>query len=223
MLLLRGLNGSGTKSNVKAMAYRRLNLPLQRLIVAAALIAVPLVSNNSARSAEPKWPPAPYKYIVIDQELRDVLTEFGQNIGIHTKISDAVTGRRVRSEFTLVGPREFLQRICNSYGLVWYFDGTVLHINAQGEIRTELIPLVSVRSDTLVDRLDALGVADPRFAIRTTGNTSVVSVSGPPPYLALIRQTVAALEKSMAPRPIREVTDGDERRVRVFRGNREGS
>ena len=205
------------------MANSLPNMRLQRLIFAVALIAIALISNNPARSAEPKWPPSPYKYIVIDQELRDVLTEFGRNIGVHTSISPAVTGRRVRSEFAVVGAREFLQRLCGSHGLVWYFDGTVLHINVESEIRTELITLASVRSDNLVDRLNALGVADSRFAIRITANTSVVSVSGPPPFLSLVRQTVAALEKSMAPLPIREVTDGDEKRVRVFRGNREGS
>ena len=205
------------------MANSLPNSRLNWLIFAVALTALSLVSNNSARSAEPKWPPSPYKYIVIDQELRDVLTEFGRNIGVHTSISPAVTGRRVRSEFTVVGAREFLQRLCTSHGLVWYFDGAMLHINVEGEIRTELINLVSVKSDSLVDRLDALGVADPRFAIRTTANTGVVSVSGPPPFLARVRQTIAALEKSMAPLPVREVTDGDERRVRVFRGNREGS
>lgn len=199
------------------------NLWSKRLFLTVALMGVSLVSNNSARGAEPKWPPSPYKYIVIDQELRDVLTEFGRNIGVPTKISAAVTGRRVRSELAVVGAREFLERICNSHGLVWYFDGTVLHINVEGEIRTELITLLLVRSDRLIDRLDADGVADSRFAVRTTGNSSVVSVSGPPPFLALVRQTVAALEKSMAPHPVREVTDGDEKRVRVFRGNREGS
>ena len=179
--------------------------------------------DPSARSAEPEWPAEPYKYIVVDQDLRDVLIEFGRNIGIHTKISDAVAGRRVRSEFTPVGAREFLQRLCNSYGLVWYFDGTVLHINVEGEIRTELITLGNIRSDKLIERLGALGVADPRYAIRATDDANVVSISGPPPFLSLVHQTVTALEKSMAPQPVREVTDGDEKRVRIFRGSREGT
>jgi type III secretion protein C len=157
--------------------------------------------------------------MVIDQDIRDVLIEFGRNIGVHTKISDAVAGRRVRGEFTIVGAREFLQRLCGGYGLVWYFDGSVLHVNAESEIRTELIPLMAVRADSLEARLTALGVSDARYPIRTTGNAGVVSVSGPPPFLTLVRQTVAAMEKALAPPSMREVTDGDEKRVRIFRGN----
>jgi type II secretory pathway component GspD/PulD (secretin) len=205
------------------MVYNRPHLQPRRFMLAVALTCISFIPNHSARSAEPNWPPQLYKYIVVDQDLRDVLIEFGRNIGVHTKISEAVAGRRVRSEFTAVGARAFLQRICSSYGLAWYFDGTVLHVNAEGEIRTELFTLVYIRADRLLERLNSLGVNDPRYPISTTGNISVVSASGPPPFLSLVRQTVAALEKSMAPRRIREVTDGDETTVRVFRGNREGS
>jgi type II secretory pathway component GspD/PulD (secretin) len=205
------------------MANSRPSLRVQLAAIATAIICISVVSSHSASSAEPKWPSEPYKYIVVDQDLRDVLTEFGRNIGVPTKISDAVAGRRVRSEFTALRPREFLQRMCKGYGLTWYFDGTVLHINVDSEIRTELITLVSVRPERLVERLSALGVGDSRYAIRTTDDTNVVSVSGPPPFLSLVRQTVAALEKSMTPQPIREVPNGDEIRVRVFRGNRAGS
>lgn len=199
------------------------NTLMRRLFVGSSAVWMAMFFNYSARSAEPKWPTQPYRYIVVDQDLRDVLTEFGRNIGVPVRISDAAVGRRVRSEFATVSPRDFLQRLCTAYGLVWYFDGTVLHVNGDGEIRTEFITLGAARSDKLVERLNALGVADPRYAVRTTGKAGVVSISGPPPFLSLVRQTADAMEKSMAPQPVREVTDGDEKRVRVFRGTHEGS
>ena len=202
------------------MASNRQDLQAHRLILAVTFVCVSVLANHSARSAEPKWPPELYKYIVVDQDLRDVLVEFGRNIGVHAKISEAVAGRRVRGESTTVGARAFLARICGSYGLAWYFDGTVLHINAEGEIRTELFTLTYIRTDHLLERLNSLGVTDPRYPISTTGTVNVVSASGPPPFLSRVRQTVAALEKSMAPRHLREVIDGDETTVRIFRGNR---
>ena len=205
------------------MLNRLPNVRMYRLIQAVALICIPFVFNNSARSAEPKWPPQLYKYMVIDQDLKDVLIEFGRNIGVHTKISDAVAGRRVRGESAVVGAREFLQRLCGSYGLAWYFDGTVLHVSTESEIRTEQITLVYTSTNKAIERLTLLGVTDPRYPIRTTTNVSVISASGPPPFIALVRQTVAALEKSMAPRRLREIMDGDETTVRIFRGIKEGS
>ena len=198
------------------------NTLIWRLALGSSAVCLAMFFNYSARSAEPKWPAQPYRYMVVDQDLRDVLTEFGRNIGVPIRISDAAAGRRVRSEFATLGARDFLQRLCSGYGLVWYFDGTVLHISGDGEIRTEFITLAAVRSDKLLDRLNALGIADSRYAVRTTGKAGVVSISGPPPFLSLVRQTVDAMEKSMAPQPVREVKDGDEKKVRVFRGVHEG-
>jgi type II secretory pathway component GspD/PulD (secretin) len=198
------------------------NRRIQRIVLGSSLIWGAIFFNTSARSAEPKWPPQLYRYMVVDQDVRDVLTEFGRNIGVPINISGAVTGRRVRSEFAAVGAREFLQRLCGDHSLVWYFDGTVLHVNTESEIRTESVSLRAVRSDRLVARLNALGIADPRYSIRTTDKARIVSVSGPPPFLAMVRQTVAAMEKALAPQPIQEVTDGDEKSVRVFRGRQEG-
>jgi type II secretory pathway component GspD/PulD (secretin) len=182
-----------------------------------------LAPTAPASSAEPKWPKEAYKYLIIDQDLREVLAEFGRNIRIPVKVSDTVVKRRVRNDMVLATPREFLQRLCDAYGLVWYYDGAVLFISDDSEVRTELLNTGSVGAETLKSRLDNLGVADARFAIHAGGNASVVTISGPPPYLAMVRKTLDALEKANAPRPVQEVTDGDTLKVRVFRGSRQGS
>jgi type II secretory pathway component GspD/PulD (secretin) len=176
-----------------------------------------------AWSAEPKWPKEPYNYLVIDQDLRDVLTEFGRNIRVPVKLTDGVARRRVRNDLAVAPPREFLQRLCEVYGLVWYYDGAVLHVSDDGEVRTELLNTGSVNAETLLSKLKGLRITDPRYEIHTSGNSGVVSVSGPPPYVALVRKTIEALDKANAPRPTQEVPNGDATKVRVFRGTRDGS
>jgi type II secretory pathway component GspD/PulD (secretin) len=176
-----------------------------------------------AWSSEPKWPKEPYSYLVIDQDLRDVLTEFGRNIRVPIKLSDGVARRRVRNDVAVAPPREFLQRLCDAYGLVWYYDGAVLHISDDDEVRTELLYTGALGVESLLSKLNGLGVADSRYVIRAGGSGGVISVSGPPPYVALVRKTIDALEKANAPRPVQEVTDGDAMKVRVFRGTKQGS
>ena len=173
---------------------------------------------SEARSAEPKWPAGTYRYLVVDQEIQGILTEFGRNLGLTVKLSDQVGGRRIRGRMPVASAKEFLNRICDSYGLVWYFDGAVLHVNAESEVRTEVVGLGSVNPASITDKLQALGIADPRFPIRSTPDTGVISVSGPPVYLKLIRETLATMQKTNRPRNVREVEEGDEVRVRVFRG-----
>jgi type II secretory pathway component GspD/PulD (secretin) len=171
-----------------------------------------------AQSLEPKWPAGPYRYLVVDQDVRDILAAFGRNLNVTVKMSDQVGGRRIRGRLPVTTAKEFLARLCDSYGLVWYYDGAVLHISAENEVRTELVDLGNISPNTITDKLQALGISDPRYAIRSTGDTRVLSVSGPPSYLSAIRQTVLAMQKAATPRNVREVHDGDDIKVRVFRG-----
>ena len=156
-----------------------------------------------AQSLEPKWPPGNYKYLVVDQDVRDILLEFGRNLNMNVTVSDQVGGRRIRGRLPITTAEQFLKRVCESYGLVWYYDGAVLHISAENEVRTELVELGGVNPTGVNDKLQALGIADPRYAIRSTSDVKVLSVSGPPPYLSLVRQTVATMQKATIPKNIR--------------------
>jgi type II secretory pathway component GspD/PulD (secretin) len=176
------------------------------LMAAAILIGMPKV----AEALDPKWPQGPYKYVVIEQDLKDALIEFGRNINVPVKVSDAVKGK-LHGDMGSGSAEEFFKRLTASNGLVWYFDGSVLYVNAASELRTEVVDLGRILPTDVVSKLTKLGIADPRYPIRTTPESSVISVSGPPPYIALVRQTLIAMA--------RQVPQGEDDRVRVFRGS----
>jgi type III secretion protein C len=171
------------------------------LTAAAILIGMPQV----ARALDPKWPPGPYKYVVIEQDLKDALIEFGRTINVPVKVSDEVKGK-LHGDLGSGSAEEFFKRLTASQGLVWYFDGSVLHVNSASELRTEVIDLGSILPTDVVSKLSKLGIADPRYPIRTTPGSSLISVSGPPPYIVLVRQTLVAMARQ-------------DDRVRVFRGS----
>jgi len=188
-----------------------IRLPIVLVPVALALLA------GTAQGMDPKWPAGPYKYMVIDQDIKDVLAEFGRNIDVPVDVSDQVKGR-LRGRMPAESAEQFLTKLCDSYGLVWYFDGAVLHVNAKTEVKTELMNIGRLAARELTDRLNALGIADARFAVRSTPDAGVVSVSGPPPFLSMVRQTLTTMART-APPAVREDSHGDEIRVRVFRGS----
>jgi type II secretory pathway component GspD/PulD (secretin) len=186
---------------------------LTRLVFVAAV-----ATAGPAYGMEPQWPPGPYKYLVIDQDLKGVMTEFGRNVGVPVDVSDQVKGRlRGQLARATATAREFLDSICESYGLVWYFDGAVLHVSTKVEIRTELVNIGRLSPGEVGEKLGALGIADTRFQVRSTEDAGVISVSGPPSFVTMVRQTVAVLVRRLAP-PVVEDTHGDDVRVRVFRG-----
>jgi type II secretory pathway component GspD/PulD (secretin) len=185
-----------------------------------------MLPSGPAQSLEPKWPNGPYRYLVVEQDLRDILAEFGRNLNIGVQISDQVTGRKIRGRLPITTAKEFLTRLCESYGLVWYYDGAKLHIYAENEVRAEMVSLGQVNPGVMKERLQQLGIADPRYSILTPGdNSRVLSVSGPPRYLEHVREAVAAMQKPVPPPPksIREVPGADVKDVQVFRGTQNGS
>src|SRR5258708_14128065 len=103
------------------------------LLVAAASFG----QLTPALALEPAWPPGPYKYVVIEQDLKEVFTEFGRNINVPVKVSDEVKGR-VRGKLPAGTAEQFIKRLSEANGLIWYFDGATLHVNAAAEVRTEV-------------------------------------------------------------------------------------
>jgi type II secretory pathway component GspD/PulD (secretin) len=172
------------------------------VLTAAILVGMPQV----ARALDPNWPPGPYRYVVIEQDLKDALIEFGRNINVPVKVSDEVKGK-LRGDLGAGSAEDFFKRLTTGHGLVWYFDGSVLHVNSA----SELLDLGRILPTDVVSKLTKLGIADPRFPIRTTPGSGVISVSGPPPYIVLVRQTLIAMA--------RQIPQGEDTRVRVFRGS----
>ncbi len=165
-----------------------------------------------ANAAEPRWPAGPYRYITVDQSVTDALIELGRNMGTPMRVSKLVKGR-LSAGMPVGTAREFLDEICNRYGLVWHFDGIVMNVATEAEVQTEMIPLDANAAAHAEERLSRLGVIDPRFPIKVSKQDDVVSVSGPPSYVELVRKTLGvAAAPSTKPDPGKVIS------VRVFRG-----
>lgn len=177
----------------------------------AAGISVHMVVLPAA-AAEPKWPSGAYKYITVDQPVKDALIELGRNIGVPVNVSKVVKGR-LGAGMPAGTAREFLDRLCKRHGLVWHFDGTALNVTVEAETRTEMIVLDADTASSAAERLKKLNVADSRFPVEISQKDGVASVSGPPSYVALVK-------KALAVSPARALKTSEDRvvTVRVFRG-----
>lgn len=80
-----------------------------------------------------------YPYVVIEQDLKDVLLELGRNLGIATQITKSVRGV-VRGG---TQPNEtadaFLRRLGSAHDLVWFLDHDTLLVSTQQENKTESV------------------------------------------------------------------------------------
>ncbi len=156
-----------------------------------AIVAV-ILPGSAVNAAEPAWPSAPYNYVVVDQDLRTVLTQFGANIGVRVALTEAVQGR-VRGRLPVLPPRQFLEHLAQVYGFDWFFDGSALSVSAAAETETRFMPLQGVGVGALEAGLRSTNIYDPRFSLRAGPAANVALVSGPPAYVKLVQETATAL------------------------------
>lgn len=167
-----------------------------RLAVIAAVIAFSAVAP--AKASEPNWPGGPYNYLVVDQDLRSVLSEFGRHLNVPVAVSENVPSIRLRGKLGAPSARDFLQWVCESYRLVWFYDGAVIHVIPQSEVKNEFFDLGRITAAALWNRLEKAGIADARFPIRPTADERFIAVFGPPAYNAIVRNAVASMNQAAA-------------------------
>ncbi len=196
---------------------------LKRSHIWVFLTAALCLCQNSAANAkmQASWAEVPYKYIVVDQDIREILIEFGRNVKVPVKVSSAIAGQRIRGSVArskTQQAQQFLQNLCDGYGLIWYYDGSALHISSEQEFETELIRLRQTTPEEVRKQLDDLALSDPRFKINISKDGFMLTVSGPPAYRLLVRKAVSSLQRAEIFRPAKEVGMNDSSDVRVFRG-----
>ena len=183
-----------------------------RLLGAAVLAAAAVA--GPARAAEVPWPDEPLAYTVVDQDLRDLLAEIGTRLGVRVRVSDAVKAR-VRGRLPPAPPREFLARLASIYGFEWFYDGGTIWVSAPSESQTRMMQLGPVPFEQMATAMNELGLSDERWPLRGSGEAGVVVVNGPPRFVAMAEQALAALQQRARP-PV--AAD-----IRVFRGQSTGA
>jgi type II secretory pathway component GspD/PulD (secretin) len=183
--------------------------------VATGMLAI---LDAAHAAGNPNWFARPFQYVVINQDVRGILTEFGRNVGVPVILSDKVGGRvhgkvveRAKGETDRPTAGDFLNRLAEANALTWYFDGSILYVSADQEYATQLIEVGPLKPEAIVTELRRLSLMDDRFSVRSADDAGLLSVSGPPAFIAVVRQVVEKLR----PPP---VVAGDDPRVRVFRG-----
>jgi type III secretion protein C len=187
---------AGVAHDLPLRSFRALgNAVRATLLVMSSLLGL----MGQASAALPDWGREPYAYVTVDQELQQVLREFAANIGVTIQVSPRVQGM-VRGRLPSLPPEQFLELLARTYGLLWYYDGIVLYVNALDEVESRMIKLNTISVDTLARSLVELDIDDPRFPWTVSEGPGILYVAGPPRYVQLVTQTAELLDGSQAVR-----------------------
>ena len=132
-------------------------------------------------------------YEVVEQDIGGVVTGVAAELGLRADVSAGLHGQ-VHGRLPPAPALQMLDRLGALYGFDWYCDGHTIFVSPFAEAQHKVIQLGAVPRDDVQHALDDWGVADPRWPVRFSESGDMLLVNGPPRLVAMVEETVAALE-----------------------------
>nr|WP_229655757.1 MULTISPECIES: type III secretion system outer membrane ring subunit SctC [Erwiniaceae] len=153
----------------------------------ATSLALSLSSLSFSASAQvPEgWNNGAYAYSAQSTPLRTVLNDFANSHGVTLRlgnVTDAMINGRLRANSAAT----FLDRLALEYQFQWFVYNDTLYISPQSEQVSRRIHVSSEAAPDLKNALDGIGLLEPKFGFGELPDDSVILVTGPPEYVALI-------------------------------------
>jgi type III secretion protein C len=167
-----------------------------RWAASAVLVLVGILALRIAGAAEIVWRTNNFNYIAQGKPLKEMIREFAASQGLNVVIAREVEGT-VNGKFNLT-PQSMLELLATSFGLTWYYDGAVLYFYPVGEMGSEVVQLGATSAGRLEAALRRLNITDKRYPVTYDRAHNTARIAGPPRYIALVKQTVQALNQGDA-------------------------
>ncbi|PLZ00480.1 hypothetical protein CY652_21025 [Burkholderia sp. WAC0059] len=149
---------------------------------------------ESWSTAPLRLPDTPFVYSTDGSSIADALQAFSDAAHIPVQMPLPLPGRVV-GRFDL-SPRQFLDTLSSSYGLVWYYDGAALQVEPANEERTLAIRLNYATAGAVLAVLKRDGFDDPRFPLDADAGANTITATGPSRYILRVGEAVRRLEDS---------------------------
>jgi type III secretion protein C len=171
------------------------------------LLAAMLIAWRPAAATEIPWRPGDIDVTANNEPLTAFIIRMLTRQRLAASVSEAVGMEAVNGRFR-GRPEVVFRELVETYGLTWYYDGSVVHVTSLSENRSRLLSVRPGQVERIDKVLREMRVVDPRYPLRSSRADGYIFVSGPPRMIELASEAVSLLA---------EVSDVSEGTTRVFR------
>ncbi len=171
-------------------ANRHTNRHANRFALAMIVAVLGILGGRSYARDLPKG--IQFEYVANKESLADMLKNFASSQGLAIVVSPKVT-QVVNGKFSGNDPQKFLNDLSQVFGLIWFFDGSVIYVNASDEVQTKMIKVPDISAQRLDESIRNLGILDSRYNLRYVPGQKMIYVSGPPRYVELVNEVAQFL------------------------------
>ena len=185
-----------------------------RLVFLLALLLAPAALPAQQFQDGPPWRSSRVNLVAAQRPVRDLLKEFAASQNLPLSLSESVKGV-VSGTFKGVETQKFLNTICESNDLTWFYDGVRLNVEAAEEVLSRPLSLPHVTPEMLSEVLYSVGYSSGppgrEVAARQGHRPGLLLLVGGPQYLQATEALARDLEVQEGKRSTEEIT------VRTFR------
>lgn len=153
------------------------------------------VCASTVLAANPRWTSDRVSLQVQDESLRDFFQDFASLANVPILLSDAVEGE-ISGRFEDTPDRVF-EKIVKAYGLLSYYDGTVIHVSMAKEIQSKSIKVKPAYVERVVETLVKRNLVDRNQSVEIDKTNGVIKLRGAPEFIIDAEQVALAVQ----PRP----------------------
>ena len=132
----------------------------------------------------------PYPKAVLDLDVRDVLKEFGKDLGILTVVGADVKGN-VKQLDTTLNARAFLDEVTAAAGATWYLSSGVVYVDPVSMISQRIFDIANVDLDALMLSFESIGIDSSQLPFSFSSDGNIAFVSGPDRFLNTVTDIIA--------------------------------
>lgn len=136
-----------------------------------------------------------FPYEASDASAQQIFLDVSRRAGIVARLGDGVSGN-----VTIEGGGRSLVEVLNEtssqLSATWWFDGAILHVDSDETLSTVFVDPMGLSVRTIERELEALGLYDPRFALRASSNGAILRISGPRGYVDQVIALIETLNQS---------------------------
>ncbi|MGL4735126.1 MAG: type III secretion system outer membrane ring subunit SctC, partial [Enterovibrio sp.] len=142
--------------------------------------------------------PVNAKSIVLNKA---VLTDFFEGISIEINKPIVVSRKaelfEISGEIDVTDPYKAIETVCNKTNLIWYDNGSAIYVYLSSELKSEFVPIATENDfQQIVKFLKLSNLYSLTYPLRYTKGAGYVS--GPPMYITVVRDAVAAYYNGLA-------------------------
>lgn len=136
------------------------------------------------------WKDGDYYHFAKNQSLKELIRSFCSSQSVDVIVSDAVNDV-VNGKFSNVSSRQFWKDIVNAYGLVWFYDGSLLYVYKSSEIQSKVLQMGRDEMRTLIRVITQLAYLSSNINFRPMETAGILVVSGPPKLMEMLEELIS--------------------------------